>query len=216
MKSIRTLQCTVLQGGDKSSISKMSFWYLSAPIWLRINHCKNMVFHQLWPNNPNAPGPTTSGLNSGGFIEVNNCLIWCSTAYKVAGCTFVPPLLNWSTVQWFFRTEPHGSNWMFYFAGSSKSLQRILDSLIFFEIHLLYIDMKTSVKCWKYFLLYSKRVETYCETNTACSCVVCSVRKSVLLSARNRVDTAVCISLPNNLERTLLSVLTWYGRVLYI
>ena len=30
--------------------------------------------------------------------------------------------------------------------------------------------------------------------------MVCSVRKSVLLSARNRVDTAVCISLPNNLK----------------
>ena len=32
--------------------------------------------------------------------------------------------------------------------------------------------------------------------------MVCSVRKSVLLSARNRVDTAVCISLPNNLKHT--------------
>ena len=42
-----------------------------------------MVFHQLWPNNPITPGSTTSG----GFIEVNNCLIWCSTARKVAGST---------------------------------------------------------------------------------------------------------------------------------
>ena len=28
--------CTALQGGDKSSISKMSFCYLSAPIWIRM------------------------------------------------------------------------------------------------------------------------------------------------------------------------------------
>ena len=64
-----------------------------------ISHMKTKVFHQLWPNNPNAPGPTTSG----GFIEVNNCLIWCSTAHKVAGSTLVPPsLLNWSTVHCFY------------------------------------------------------------------------------------------------------------------
>ena len=62
-----------------------------------------MVFHQFWPNNRNAPGSTTSG----GFMEVNDYLIWCSTAHKVAGfstifteledCTMVlfePKLLN--------------------------------------------------------------------------------------------------------------------------
>ena len=55
-----------------------------------------MVFHQLWPNTQKALGPTTSG----GFIEVNNCLIWCSTAHKPFGSTFVPPsLVNWSVVQ---------------------------------------------------------------------------------------------------------------------
>ena len=48
-----------------------------------------MFFYQLWPNNPNAPSSTTSG----GFIEVSNCLIWCSTAHKVAGSTFAPPPL---------------------------------------------------------------------------------------------------------------------------
>ena len=47
-----------------------------------------MVFHQLWPNTQKALGPTISG----GFIEVNNCLIWCSTALKPFGSTFVPPL----------------------------------------------------------------------------------------------------------------------------
>ena len=67
-------QRTVLQRGDKSIISRMRFWYLLAPIWLRIvnlntiwydssihfegqkgkfcnllfqNHCKNIVFLQL-------------------------------------------------------------------------------------------------------------------------------------------------------------------------
>ena len=57
-----------------------------------------MVFHQLWPNTQKALGPTTSG----GFIEVNNCLIWCSTAHKPFGSTFVPPsLVNWRAVQWY-------------------------------------------------------------------------------------------------------------------
>ena len=56
-------------------------------------------FSPIMTNNPNAPGLTTSG----GFIEVNNCQLWGSTAHKVAESTFVPlppSLLNWSTVQW--------------------------------------------------------------------------------------------------------------------
>ena len=54
-----------------------------------------MVFHQLWPNIQKTLGPTTSG----GFIDVNNCLIWCSTAHKSYKSTFVPhSLLNWRTV----------------------------------------------------------------------------------------------------------------------
>ena len=47
-----------------------------------------MVFHHLWPNTQKALGPTTSG----GLIEVNNCLISCSTAHKPFVSTFVPPL----------------------------------------------------------------------------------------------------------------------------
>ena len=53
-----------------------------------------MVFHQLWPNTQKALGPTTSG----GFIEVNNCLIWCSTPHKPFGSTFVPPLESCAVV----------------------------------------------------------------------------------------------------------------------
>ena len=56
-----------------------------------------MVFHQLWPNNQKALGPTTSGV----FIEVNNCLIWCSRAHKPFGSTFVPPLES-CALEYFF------------------------------------------------------------------------------------------------------------------
>ena len=49
-----------------------------------------MVFHHLWPNIQTALGPTTSG----GFIEVNNCPIWCSTAHKPFLKYFCPPLFT--------------------------------------------------------------------------------------------------------------------------
>ena len=57
------------------------------------------TFHQLWPNTQKALGPTTSR----GFIEVNNCLIWCSTAHKPFRrlLSITPSLLNWRTLQWF-------------------------------------------------------------------------------------------------------------------
>ena len=55
-----------------------SFWSTKMEIfWPSFyqNNCKNMVFNKLWQSTLKALGPTTSG----GFIELNNCLIWCST-----------------------------------------------------------------------------------------------------------------------------------------
>ena len=43
--SARSDHATVLQGGDKSSILKMSFWYLSVPIWLWI-----IILNIIWYN----------------------------------------------------------------------------------------------------------------------------------------------------------------------
>ena len=71
-----------------------------------------------------APGPTTSG----GFIEVNNCLIWCSIAHKVAGSTFVlPSLQNWSTVQCNFEV---GQNffWHKYLPLQNEQVHPITES----------------------------------------------------------------------------------------
>ena len=70
------------------------------------NHCKNMVLHCL--SLPySSPIMTKYSKGSGshnictseGFIEVNNCLVWCSIAHKPFGSTFVPTpsLLKWRT-----------------------------------------------------------------------------------------------------------------------
>ena len=61
---------------QKGKFSKLVFSKITA---------KTCFFHQLWPNTQKALGPITSG----GFIEVNNCPIWCSTAHKLFRSTFV-------------------------------------------------------------------------------------------------------------------------------
>ena len=77
-----------------------------------------MVFHQLWPNTQKALGPTTSG----GFIEVNNCLIWCSTAHKPFGSTFVPPsLVNWSVVHCFVSNRLN---------SKAKQMRNVLECIL--------------------------------------------------------------------------------------
>ena len=56
---------------------------------------------------------------------------------------------------------PDGLNWLWYFAGSSKSHLENSISCIFFE-SLHQVDMKSIVKCWKVFLWYFTTLETYC------------------------------------------------------
>ena len=122
---VASSQCTVLKVEGKSSISKISFWYVSAPIWLTIiilktiyamyliaNHFEaqkgklsNLVFSKItaktwfftnYDQIPKGPG-------SHYIWRQLYCLIWCSTAHKPFGITFVPSpyLLNWRTVQCF-------------------------------------------------------------------------------------------------------------------
>ena len=79
-----------------------------------------------YPKGPRSPrlGATTSGY----FVEVNNCLIWCSTAYKPFGSTFVlPSLVNWRAVQWLSRDT-------FYCSDKAKLLQLKLIHLFSREV----------------------------------------------------------------------------------
>ena len=99
-----------------------------------------MVFHQLWPNTQKALGPTTSG----GFIEVNNCLIWCSTAHKPFGSTFVPPLESCALmlfriivtlyVELFWCMIPCVHKFWFEFLPKIKLLQSADDWNFYFKI----------------------------------------------------------------------------------
>ena len=55
---------------------------------------------------------------------------------------------------------PDGMNWLWYFAGSSKSHREISISCIFLQSSN-QVDMKNVVKWWKDFLLYFTTLETY-------------------------------------------------------
>ena len=56
---------------------------------------------------------------------------------------------------------PDGLNWLFYFAGSSKSHRENSISCIFLESpH--QVDMKNIVKCYKHFFCYLNALKTHC------------------------------------------------------
>ena len=68
---------------------------------------------------------------------------------------------------------PDGLNWLWYFAGNSKSHRENSISFIFLESpHQL--GMKNVVKCYKDFFGYFNALKTHCETaDFCCSLTVC-------------------------------------------
>ena len=58
---------------------------------------------------------------------------------------------------------PDGLNWLFHFAGSSKSHRENSISGIFLESPHQF-DMKNVVKCYKHFFCYFNTLKTHCET----------------------------------------------------